>query len=136
MRINNITISTGLLLASASAVRIQTKFFKKIGNWVKNTAEDVGEFFEEDFVDFFEETIPDVAMSGVDAFTETGFYNGVEDAFDWASKEDNWAALGKTLFSSTLTGFSGDWEYGWEIFTDPSYYYGNTYDEIEALQEQ
>ena len=64
MRINNITISAGLLLASASAVRIQTKFFKKIGKWVKNTAEDVGEFFEEDFVDFFEETIPDVAMSG------------------------------------------------------------------------
>ena len=75
-------------------------------------------------------------MSGVDAFTETGFYNGVEDAFDWASNGDNWEALGKTLLSSTLTGFSGDWEGGWDMFTDPSMYYGDTYDQMEALQEQ
>merc|ERR1712242_340500 len=52
------------------------------------------------------------------------------------SDGDNWEALGKTLLSSTLTGFSGDWEGGWDMFTDSSMYYGNTYDEIEALQAQ
>lgn len=53
MRINNITISAGLLLASASAVsvRSQTK-----SNGFVNTISDIGNFFEnigEDIGDFF-----------------------------------------------------------------------------------
>ena len=148
MRINNITISTGLLLASASAVAVrsqaksQTKIIgvlntiSDIGNWLENATDDIGEFFEDDFVDFFEVTIPHGVMSGIDWFTETGFYNGAEDVVDWVSDGSNWEALGKTLLSSTITGFSGDWEGGWDMFTDPSMYYGDTYDQMEALQEQ
>ena len=75
-------------------------------------------------------------MSGVDWFTGTGFYDGAESVVNWIGDLDNWEALGKTLWSATLTGFSGDWEGGWDMFTDSSMYYGNTYDEIEALQAQ
>ena len=82
------------------------------------------------------EDIPNTAVSAVDWFTGTGFYEGMDDVFDWVSKGSNWEALVKTLASSTITGFSGDWEGGWEIFTDPSMYYGNTYDQIEAYQVQ
>merc|ERR1711971_997664 len=79
MRINNITISAGLLLASASAVsvRSQTKgsglanTISDIGNWLENAGQDIGDFFENDFVDFFEETIPNTAMSGIDWFETT-----------------------------------------------------------------
>ena len=57
MRINNITISAGLLLASASAVAVrsqaksQTKIIgvlntiSDIGNWLENATDDIGEFF-------------------------------------------------------------------------------------------
>lgn len=145
MRINNITISAGLILASATAVRTQTRTQIKstglqntisdIGNIIVNAANEVDEFFTEDFVDFFEVTIPNVTMSGIDWFSTTGFYDGAADVVDWVSDEGNWAALGKTLLSATITGFSGDWEGGWDMFTDSSMYYGNTYDEIAALQD-
>ena len=144
MRINNITISAGLLLASASAVsvRSQTKgsglanTISDIGNWLENAGQDIGDFFENDFVDFFEETIPNTAMSGIDWFETTGLYAAGDSVVDWVGDTSNWEALGKTLLSSTLTGFSGDWEGGWDMFTDSSMYYSNTYDEIEALQAQ
>ena len=57
MRINNFTISAGLLLASASAVAVrsqaksQTKIIgvlntiSDIGNWLENATDDIGEFF-------------------------------------------------------------------------------------------
>ena len=53
MRINNITISAGLLLASTSAVsvRSQTKSsgfvntISDIGNFFENIGEDIGDFF-------------------------------------------------------------------------------------------
>merc|ERR1712226_247190 len=76
------------------------------------------------------------AMSGIDWFETTGLYAAGDSVVDWVGDTSNWEALGKTLLSSTLTGFSGDWEGGWDMFTDSSMYYGNTYDEIEALQAQ
>merc|ERR1711876_17499 len=68
------------LLASASAVsvRSQTKSsgfvntISDIGNFFEGIGEDIGDFFENDFVDFFEETIPNTAMSGIDWFETTG----------------------------------------------------------------
>merc|ERR1712242_142089 len=52
------------------------------------------------------------------------------DAYDWASDGDNWEALGKTTFGAAVTGFSGDWEGGWDLFTNSDMYYGDTYDKI------
>ena len=49
---------------------------------------------------------------------------------------DNWEALGKTLVGSTFTGFSGDWEKGWELFTNSKMYYGDTYDKKEAMKKK
>ena len=46
------------------------------------------------------------------------------DAYDWAKEPDNWAALGNTTLGSMATGLSGDWEGGWDMFTDSSNYYG------------
>merc|ERR1712203_447077 len=43
----------------------------------------------------------------------------------------NWEALGKTILGATITGFKGDWEGGWDLFTNSSMYYGETYDNIE-----
>lgn len=40
------------------------------------------------------------------------------------------------MLGATITGFSGDWEGGWDLFTDSSMYYGDTYDEIARRQEQ
>ena len=62
-------------------------------------------------------------MSGIDWFEGTGFYDGVESVVDWVGDTGNWAALGKTLLNATVTGFSGDWEDGWAMFTDSSLYY-------------
>ena len=49
---------------------------------------------------------------------------------------NNWEALGKTIFGATVTGFSGDWEKGWDVFTDSSMYYGDTYDRIAAQKKE
>jgi len=49
---------------------------------------------------------------------------------------DNWEAMGKTMVGATVTGFKGDWEGGWDLFTNPKMYYGDTYDDIEAAKKQ
>jgi len=48
---------------------------------------------------------------------------------------DNWEALGKTIAGATVTGFSGDWEKGWDVFTNSKMYYGETYEKIAAQKE-
>ena len=40
------------------------------------------------------------------------------------------------MLGATITGFKGDWEGGWDLFTDSSMYYGDTYDDIERKKEQ
>jgi len=49
---------------------------------------------------------------------------------------DNWEAMGKTMLGATITGFSGDWEGGWDLFTNSDMYYGDTYDDIEAAKKK
>merc|ERR1712167_515857 len=63
----------------------------------------------------------------IGSWTERAF----TDAYDWASDGDNWEALGKTTFGAAVTGFSGDWEGGWDLFTNSDMYYGDTYDKID-----
>ena len=36
------------------------------------------------------------------------------------------------MLGATITGFKGDWEGGWDLFTDSSMYYGETYDRKKA----
>ena len=77
--------------------------------------------------DATEKALNDAANWTAGAFT---------DAYDWMKEGDNWEALGKTVVGSTMIGFSGDWEKGWELFTNSDMYYGDTYDKIENAQKQ
>ena len=78
-------------------------------------------------LDATEDALNDAANWTAGAFT---------DAYDWMKDGDNWEALGKTVVGSTVIGFSGDWEKGWELFTNSDMYYGDTYDKIEKRQKQ
>ena len=78
-------------------------------------------------LDATEDALNDAANWTAGAFT---------DAYDWMKDGDNWEALGKTVVGSTVIGFSGDWEKGWELFTNSDMYYGGTYDKIEKRQKQ
>ena len=40
------------------------------------------------------------------------------------------------MLGATITGFKGDWEGGWDLFTDSSMYYGETYDRNARKKEQ
>merc|ERR1712045_1004547 len=54
----------------------------------------------------------------------------VNDIGDWTinAYHDNWEALGRTTFGAMSLGFSGDWEGGWDMFTDPNLYYGEAWE--------
>merc|ERR1711994_1110344 len=102
-----ITLSAAFV-AYASAVRVQTQAQARAQ--AMDIFDDIGDAFV------------DAGNCTAGAFT---------DAYDWASDGDNWEALGKTTFAATVTGFSGDWEGGWDLFTNSDMYYGDTYDKID-----
>ena len=85
-----------------------------IADWTVNAYYDIGDWTEQAFLDVG------------DAFVEAANWTGdaYVDAYDWAKEPDNWAALGNTTLGSMATGLSGDWEGGWDMFTDSSNYYG------------
>merc|ERR1712167_507822 len=95
--------------------------FDDIGSWTVGAANDIADWTENAYQD-------------VASWTTTAFYDvegAFTDAYDWASDGDNWEALGKTTFGASVTGFSGDWEGGWDLFTNSDMYYGDTYDKID-----
>ena len=64
-------------------------------------------------------------------WTKSAAYD-VGDAFansyDWMEDGGNWEALGKTLAVSMNQGIiKGDWEGGWDTFTNSDLYYGDTW---------
>merc|ERR1711997_1060911 len=111
--ISNKTIAIAAVgFASANALALQAKLRAQV------ESQDI-------FSDFADWTVG-AANDAVD-WSEGAF----NDADDWVKDGDNWEALGKTLLGATITGFSGDWEGGWDLFTNSSMYYGETYDSIE-----
>merc|ERR1711997_191035 len=122
--ISNKTIAIAAVgFASANALALQAKLraqvesqdiFSDFADWTVGAANDA--------VDWSEGAFTDAGNWTAGAFT---------DAYDWVKDGDNWEALGKTLLGATITGFSGDWEGGWDLFTNSSMYYGETYDNIE-----
>merc|ERR1712020_625603 len=127
--ISNKTITIAAVgFASANALALQAKLraqvesesiFDDIADWTVGAANDAADWTETAFTDAGNWT--------AGAFT---------DAYDWVKEGDNWEALGKTLLGATITGFKGDWEGGWDLFTDSSMYYGDTYDEIDRKKLQ
>ena len=117
------------------------KWIEKAGNdvsdWTAGAAADVSDWVNtaasdamtdgKKALDATEGALNDAANWTAGAFT---------DAYDWMKDGDNWEALGKTIVGSTVIGFSGDWEKGWELFTNSDMYYGNTYDKIEKQKKQ
>merc|ERR1712113_393828 len=114
--ISNKTITFAAVgFASANALALQAKLKAQV------ETEDVFG----DIADWTEQAFIDAGNWTAGAFT---------DAYDWISDGSNWEALGKTILGATITGFKGDWEGGWDLFTNSSMYYGETYDNIEERQ--
>merc|ERR1719361_1015737 len=122
--ISNKTITFAAVgFASANALALQAKLKAQVET--EDVFGDIGDWFEgaaNDTADWFEGAANDIADWTAGAFT---------DAYDWISDGSNWEALGKTILGATITGFKGDWEGGWDLFTNSSMYYGETYDNIE-----
>merc|ERR1712045_1011828 len=119
----SITLQTACL-AYANALALQSKLlaeaqsqdiFDDIADWTVGAVNDIGDWTINAYHDAGD------AFSDAASWTENAF----EDAYDWAKEPDNWAALGTTTFGSMALGFSGDWEGGWDMFTDSSNYYGD-----------
>merc|ERR1712203_50188 len=127
--ISNKTITIAAVgFASANALALQAKLraqveseniFDDIADWTVGAATDAADWTEQAFTDAGNWT--------AGAFT---------DAYDWVKGGDNWEALGKTMLGATITGFKGDWEGGWDLFTDSSMYYGETYTTNARKKEQ
>merc|ERR1711878_126479 len=136
--------------ASANALALQAKLraqvesqdiFGDIADWTEGAVNDAGSWAEgavNDAVNWTEGAFTDAADWTEQAFTDAGNWTAgaFTDAYDWVKEGDNWEALGKTLLGATITGFKGDWEGGWDLFTDSSMYYGDTYDNIDAKKKQ
>merc|ERR1711902_764 len=126
--ISNKTISIAAVgFASANALALQAKLkaqvesedvFSDIADWTEGAANDIADW-----------TVG--AANDIADWTEGAF----TDAYDWISDGSNWEALGKTILGATITGFKGDWEGGWDLFTNSSMYYGETYDNIEERKK-
>merc|ERR1711902_136684 len=137
--ISNKTISIAAVgFASANALALQAKLkaqvesedvFSDIADWTVGAANDIADWTEgafTDAADWTEQAFVDAGNWTAGAFT---------DAYDWISDGSNWEALGKTILGATITGFKGDWEGGWDFFTNSSMYYGETYDNIEERKK-
>merc|ERR1712223_1422231 len=121
---NKTIISSAACLAYANGAKLTAQIesqdiFSDIGSWFEGAGNDSA--------DWTEGAVQDVGSWTVNAFT---------DAYDWMKDGDNWEAMGKTMVGATVTGFSGDWESGWDLFTNSKMYYGDTYDEIEAAKKK
>merc|ERR1711978_478857 len=53
------------------------------------------------------------------------------DAYDWASNEGNWAALGKTLLEGTKLVFEGDFDGAAEMWGNDEHYTEEFWKELE-----
>jgi len=137
--ISNKTITIAAVgFASANALALQAKLraqvesqdvFSDIADWTEGAVNDAVNWTEQAFVDagsWTEQAFTDAGNWTAGAFT---------DAYDWVKEGDNWEALGKTILGATITGFKGDWEGGWDLFTNSSMYYGETYDNIEEKKK-
>ena len=148
--ISNKTIAIATVgFASANALALQAKLrarvesqdiFSDFADWTVGAANDVADWTEgafNDAVDWTEGAFTDAYDWTEGAFTDAGNWTAgaFTDAYDWVSDGGNWEALGKTLLGATITGFSGDWEGGWDLFTNSSMYYGETYDTIEEKKK-
>jgi len=105
-----------------------------INDWLDGAVKDIGDWTEGAVQDIGEWTRGAAYTIGIgeeldDAVNWTG--GAITDAYDWAKDGDNWEAAGKTILGSTITGFKGDWEKGWDMFTNPDLYKGDTYDQME-----
>merc|ERR1712024_380501 len=122
--------SNALALQSKLAAQAQSQdVFDDIADWTVGAANDIADWTVNayhDVSDWTEQAFFDVGDAFADAASWTG--NAFEDAYDWAKDGDNWEALGKTTFGAMSTGFSGDWEGGWDMFTDPNLYYGEAWE--------
>ena len=59
-----------------------------------------------------------------------------KNSYDWMEDGGNWEALGKTLTIAMKTGVvDGDWEGGWDVFTNGDLYYGDTWTEFEKAKK-
>merc|ERR1711997_677078 len=124
MGISNKTITIAAVgFASANALALQAKLraqiesqdiFSDFADWTEGAVNDAADWTEG-------------AVNDAVDWTEGAF----TDAYDWVKEGDNWEALGKTILGATITGFKGDWEGGWDLFTNSKMYYGETYDNIE-----
>jgi len=82
-----------------NAIYWTTEAALDIGDWFAN---DFVEFWEEDFVDFWTEDIPEVLLPAGLWLEQAAIdvYEGLEDAVEWISGGDNWEAAFTTLTSS------------------------------------
>jgi len=148
--ISNKTITIAAVgFASANALALQAKLraqvesqdiFGDIADWTEGAVNDAGSWAEgavNDAVNWTEGAFTDAADWTEQAFTDAGNWTAgaFTDAYDWVKEGDNWEALGKTILGATITGFKGDWEGGWDLFTNSSMYYGETYDNIEEKKK-
>ena len=130
-------------LAYANALALQSKLsvqaqsqdiFDDIADWTVGAANDIADWTVNayhDIGDWTEQAFHDVGNAFEDAASWTG--NAFEDAYDWAKEPDNWEALATTTFGSMSLGIvHGDWEAGWDMFTDSSNYYGDNHDDPEG----
>ena len=110
--------------------------FSDFADWTVGAANDVYDWSAgavNDAYDWSAGAVSDVGDAFVDAADWA--WGAGTDAYDWMSDGDNWAAMGKTMLGATVTGFSGDWEAGWDLFTNPDMYLGETYDRMDAAKK-
>merc|ERR1712117_363034 len=110
-----------------------------VEDWIAGAAKDIEEWTEGAVQDIAEWTRDAAYTIGIGGeFDDVTNWTGgaFEDAYNWAKDGDNWEAAGKTIVGSTITGFVGDWEKGWDMFTNPDLYKGDTYDEMEKNKQK
>ena len=146
--ISNKTITiaaVGFVSANAVTLRAQAEsesIFDDIADWGKGAANSVADWTEgavNDATDWADGALTDATDWTEQAVTDAGNWTkgAVTDAYDWVKDGKNWEALGKTLAAATVTGLvKGDWDEGWDIFTDSSMYYGETYDRKKADKQK
>merc|ERR1712026_519258 len=128
--------ANGLAIQSKLQARVESQdIFSDMADWTVGAVGDAGSWFEgagNDIADWTEGAVQDVGSWTVNAFSDVGdaFVDAANwtggaftDAYDWMKDGDNWEAMGKTMVGATVTGFSGDWEGGWDLFTNSKMYY-------------
>ena len=118
-----------------------------IGNGIAGGVTDIGNGIGNGFTDmgnFWNGAANDIGGGFQDAFSS--FTNHIEDIAnqtwavtsgvgEWVADGSNWEALGTTWLGATFTGFSGDWEGGWDIFTNSNNYSGDYHQRQAQMRE-